>query len=225
MPKAGKYEYPINDIDAVIEKLRKLHENLREDEMDRAIAADTIGMSVSGGAYAYLISDMEKYGFVKTGAKKIVITDLGKIVLYGEDSEKERVKNQAVMNIALFKDLYNQYGEKVTEEQMRAFLRQKALMDIVKAQKTAPKVDKIYKNVAKYIVSAEKLERPQVAETNGVPSQVGRRFDTQTGDSKKDLLKIQYGSLYLEVEKDDAENALKMVAQKLGLKLVCEKSD
>lgn len=222
MPKAGRYEFPFYDIDAALEKLRKAHENLREDEMDRSVVADTLGMAMMGGGFAYLVSSMEKYGFIKTGGGKLRITDLGKVALYGEEKEKERAKTEAIMNVELFKDLYEQYGLDITEEHIRAFLRQKALVDIVKAQKLAPTIDKIYKNVANYIVTADKLERPQGVMSQEVPSQVGRRFDTQ-GDSKKDILKIQYGSLYLEVEKEDARNALEMIAQKLGLKFVWEK--
>ncbi len=35
MPKAGKYEYPFFDLDATIEKLKKAHDDIRADEMDR----------------------------------------------------------------------------------------------------------------------------------------------------------------------------------------------
>jgi hypothetical protein len=41
---------------------------------------------------------------------------------------------------------------------------------------------------------------------------------------EKNLLKIQYGDLYLEVEKEDAKLALKMVSQVLGLKLTFRKT-
>jgi hypothetical protein len=224
LPKAGKYEYPFFDLDSALEKLKKLHDVLHTDEINRDVAADTLGMAVMGGGFAYLISSMEKYGLVKTGSGKLVITERGKLALYGDETEKEKAKCEAVLSVELFDELFSQYGKEVTAEQIKAFLRQKALVDVIKAQKLAQNIDKIYKNVANYIVTADKLERPQVTMAQEVSGQVGRRFDTQ-GDSKKDILKIQYGSLYLEVEKEDAENALKMIAQKLGLKLVPEKSD
>lgn len=224
MPKAGKYEYPFFDLDSTLEKLRKLHDVLHTDEINRDVAADTLGMSVTGGGFAYLVSSMEKYGLVKTGSGKLVITERGKLALYGDESEKKKAKSEAVLGVELFNELFSQYGNEVTGEQIKAFLRQKALVDVIKAQKLAQNVDKIYKNAANHIIVADKLERPQDVMPQEVPSQVGRRFDTQ-GDSKKDLLRIQYGSLYLEVEKEDAENALKMIIQKLGLKLVFEKND
>ena len=224
MPKAGKYEYPFFDLDSALEKLRKLHDVLHTDEINRDVAADTLGMAVMGGGFAYLVSSMEKYGLVKTGSGKLVITERGKLALYGDESEKKKAKSEAVLSVELFDELFSQYGKEVTAEQIKAFLRQKALVDVIKAQKLAQNIDKIYKNVLIHITSAEKLERPQavLVPQEGL-SQAGRRFDTQSEDGKK-VLKIQYGSLYLEVEKEDAKNALEMVAQKLGLKLVCEKS-
>jgi hypothetical protein len=235
LPKAGKYEFPFFDLDATLEKLGKVHDTLRMDEMNRDVVANTLGMSMTGGGFAYLVSSMEKYGLVKTGGGKLIITEQGKLALYGNESEKEKMRSQAVLSVELFNELFSQYGRDVTIEQIKAFLRQKGNVPVEKAQKLAEKVDKIYKNVANYITTADKLERPEEAtpplemkQETEPPSLVGGRFETQTNVEKKDLLKIQLGSMYLEVEKNDlqaAELAIQMVAQKLGLKVIIEKSD
>lgn len=229
MPKAGKYEYPFFDLIPVIDKLKKIHQVLRDDEIDRSLVAETLGMSEKGGGFAYLISSMEKYGLIKTGGGKIVITDLGKIVMYGEASEQGEAMSKAVMNVELFNELYSQYGETVTEEQIRAFLRQKALVDIVKAQKIAPKVSKIYKKVLTYMFPAEKLADESSESAEQIPSLGGRdniiQMNGQDGEQQEPLLKIQYGSLYIQVTKEDAEIALKQIAPKFGLVVSREKMD
>ena len=53
--------------------------------------------------------------------------------------------------------MYEQFGKDVTQEQIRAFLRQKANVDISKAQKLAENIDTIYKKVSNYIILAKKV--------------------------------------------------------------------
>jgi hypothetical protein len=81
----------------------------------------------------------------------------------------------------------------------------------------AENIDTIYKKVANYVIPANKLETEG---TGFKSSRFGRRENiTQDEESKVDLLKIQYGNLYLEVPKEDAETALRLIAQKLGISL------
>lgn len=209
MPKAGKYDYPFFDLDLALEKLGRAHEVLREDEIDRSVVAETLGMSERGGGFAYLISSMEKYGLVKTGGGKITITDLGKVALYGEETEKKQAKNMAVLKIALFRELDKQYGKNVTEEQTRAFLRQKAFVDIVKAQKIAPKVTKIYKKLSKHLLPAKTPSQPPISEVEGE----GRRETMKPLESK--TLKIQYKNVLIQIPRDDVE-AIEFVEKALA---------
>jgi hypothetical protein len=144
---------------------------------------------------------MEKYGLIKTGGGKIVITQLGKVALYGEEVEKNRAKHNAILKVDLFRDLYDQYGKDVTDEQIRAFLRQKALVDIDKAQKMAYHVDRIYKKAAKHLSSAEMpLERP-TSEREGEGE--GRRESMSPVETQ--ALKIQYKNVLIQIPKDDIE--------------------
>ncbi|MCW4017368.1 MAG: hypothetical protein NWF00_01580 [Candidatus Bathyarchaeota archaeon] len=169
--------------------------------MNRDVVANALNMSMKGGGFAYLISSMEKYGFVRTGGGKLVISDLGKLALYGTDEEKKEMMYQAVIKVELFNELYSQYGKEATVDQIKAFLRQNGNVPVEKAQKLAEKVEKIYKNAAKHIIDADKLERPEDTPVQSAknelepPSPVGRRFDTQS-EEKKDLIKVQIGSNY-----------------------------
>jgi hypothetical protein len=219
LPKAGKYEYPFFDLDSTLDRLKRAHELLHTDEMTREIVGETLGMSSVGGGFAYLVSSMEKYGLVQTGGGKISITELGKLALYGDDLEKRNAKSQAVLNVELFNEIYLQYGRDVSEDQIKAFLRQKATVDIAKAQKLAQSVEKIYRGAAGYIMSQDELEHPQPTVLQDTPSPASKRFEGPKEEPKKDILRIQYNDLYMEVPKEDAETALRLVAQKLGVKI------
>lgn len=199
MPKAGKYDYPYFDLELPLEKLQRLYEILRQDEFERKVAADTLGMAGYGGGFSYLISAMEKYGLVKTGGGKIVITDLGKAALFGEEKERQQARQHAALKVALFSELHEQYGRDVTEEQIRAFLRQKAFVDITEAQKMASSIGKIYKKVSKYILSAETPLQPRPLESGGESRRENMpQFEPQP-------LKIQYRNVLIQIPPDDVE--------------------
>jgi hypothetical protein len=225
MPKAGKYEYPFFDLDACLEKLKIFYDKTKSDQTTRSIVADALNMKEKGGGFAYLISSMEKYGLVQTGGGNITVTDLGKLLMYGEPKEKEQARSRAVANVELFRDIAQKYGKNPQSEQVKMFLREKANMDVVEAQKIAPSVNKIYKKVSNYLTSADKLAPPSKESFPMVPS-LGRS-DTfmQPDQAKIELLKIQYGDFYIQVTKEDAEYALRLVAQKLGIKFPKEKTD
>lgn len=211
MPKVGRYEYPVNDVDPVLDKLRKFHEVLREDESTRTVFADTLGMSEKGGAFAHLVAAMEKYGLVETGGGKVIVTDLGKTCLYGEDFERETARAKAVENVELFREMYSVHGPDAKEEQVRAFLRQKAQLDPAEAQKSAPEVLRVYKKVAKYLGKEGQPEVPRERLGDLSSKDVGRQPGAQA-------LKIQYGDVYIQVPPDD-ERAMTLAIDALQFML------
>ena len=158
-------------------------------------------MTEKGGGFAYLISSMEKYGLIQTGGGDVTVTELGKVLMAGEPKEIEQARSKAVTNVELFRDIAQKYGKNPQVEQIKMFLREKANLDVIKAQKIAQSVDKIYKKVSNYITTAERLTPSSGIKTYGLSS--GRRetgiMDTEIG---KEPLKIQKGGLYIEIPSD-----------------------
>jgi len=213
MPKAGTFSYPINDVDAVLSKLKRLYDVVKTNEMERAVVAETLGMVERGGGFANLISDIEKYGFIQTGGGKVTITEMGKLALFGTPMEADHAKASAVTNIDLFRELYQLYGATPTVEQIKAFLRQKAIVDVVEAQKLAPKIDTIYKKVSKYITSAES---PSAAPTPLSEGGGGRREIMIPDTGKTQPLKVQFGDVYIQVPADaDSLEAIELAIDTL----------
>jgi hypothetical protein len=208
MPKAGIYTYPVNDIDSVLIKLRKFYDVAKTDSSDRSIFAESLGMSEKGGGFANMISDIEKYGLVELGGGKVKITERGKLALFGTETERDQARSTAVSNIDIFREIFRLYGASPSIEQIKAFLRQKANVDVVEVQNLAPKIDTIYKKVSNYITTADKpdVAPTPITEASGsspVPN-IGRRDmvipDTTT--SKVQPLKVQFGDVYIQVPAD-----------------------
>lgn len=202
MPKVGTYEYPLYDVDFVLERLKKVYDVVREDEIQRSVMAETLGMSERGGAFANIVSSLKILGLVETGRGKVVITELAKIAIYGTDAERESMIAESVTRIDLFREIYEQYGREVTNEQIIAFLRQNANVDVIKARNSALKISKIYKKMSKYIKSAETPEQAPRAEPIGV----GRRDEIIPPTKvSSPPLKIQYGEVYIQIPPNDLE--------------------
>lgn len=223
MPKAGKYEYPFFDLDACLDKLKIFYEKTKSDQTTRSVVANALNMSEKGGGFVYLISSMEKYGLIQTGGGNITITELGKILIYGEPREIEQAKSKAVANVELFRDIAQKHGKNPQMEQIKLFLREKANIDIAKAQNLAPKIDTIYKKVSNYITSAEKLAPPSKEPMIKVSS-LGRSdtiMEPEIGIAE--LLKIQFGDVYIQIPSDIkalasiklAKDALEFMEQRL----------
>lgn len=225
MPKAGKYEYPYFDIDASINQLKTAHGVIRSDEMDKEVVETTLGLPVTGGS-AFIVPSMAAYGLVKTYGNKVIVTELGKLAVYGDDKEQQKSKREAVLKVELFKELFAEYGKDANINQIKAVLRQKGDVPLERAQDLAENVDRIYKKVAKHI-AAEEPEKPapstsqqQIQSANAAAN----KFDTQKAAAeKKSLLRIQLGDTYLEAEKNDvaaAKSAIQRIAKEFGLKVV-----
>jgi hypothetical protein len=227
LPRAGKYEYPFFDIDACIDKLKAIHEVTKSDQTTRTGVAEALNMVEKGGGFAYLISSMEKYGLIQTGGGNVTITELGKILMYGEPKEIEQGKSKAVANVELFREIAQKYGKTPQVEQVKLFLREKANVDVTKAQKMAKNIDTIYKKVSNYITSAEQLVAPAKEPMQRVSSlgpSTGRSdVSIQPEQGKTELLKIQFGDVYIQVPSDAsslesiklAKDALEFMEQRL----------
>ena len=190
-------------------------------------------MSLKGGGFTYLMAAMEKYGLILTGGGNVTITERGKLALYGEPREIEQAKSQAVLNVELFRDIARQFGKNPQVDQVKIFLREKANVDITKAQKIAPRVATIYKKVAKYITSAEKLAPPTKEPMLKAPSFGRRDMIVQPEPSVVELLKIQFGDVYIQIPSDAksldsiklAKDALDFMEQRLLKKQKEKKTD
>jgi len=95
MPRKSEiYSYPTYDIDLALNKLQEAYDTIKNDEMKREVVADALNMAYRGGAFAGLMSSLEKYGLIETGWGTITITETGKLAIYGLESDLSEIWNR-----------------------------------------------------------------------------------------------------------------------------------
>jgi len=164
MPKAGRYDYPSRDLDDCVEFLRTAYNNKKEYVMNRDSFAAAIGLSAKGGGFNLLVGSLSMFDLVDTGGGEIRYTDLAKTILFGEKDQIPKAMEEAVRKINLFAEVYDKYGANFTDDQLRLFLKDKAVVDIAEANSLAQTVGKSLKSHLKYLTPRDGGEKKPVSE-------------------------------------------------------------
>jgi len=157
MPKAGKYDYPARDLEICIDFLVKANDMAKETSFKREGFAEAIGQKPKGGGFNVLVGSLSMYKLVEASGGYVRYTELAKTILFGESSEQEQAKSNAVRNVLLFADLYDKFEDSLTDERLRIFLREKASVGITEVNDLSFEVGKLFKRVVKHIKSNESI--------------------------------------------------------------------
>jgi hypothetical protein len=207
MPKAGRYEFPTRDLDDCVDYLQKAYEKTKSDVMKRESFAEAIELSVKGGGFGLLVSSMAMYKLIETGGGDIRYTELAKLALHGEPHERANARERAVRNITLLADIYDKLGADVTEEQIRIFLREKAIVEVSEASNLAIAIGKLFKNSVQYLTPLKE---------GGKRSEGGERM--RIGIPTLQLRGSDYGDITItdELSADFAANIIAQFKAKLA---------
>ncbi|MDA4128651.1 MAG: hypothetical protein OK422_04270 [Thaumarchaeota archaeon] len=164
MPKAGRYDYPYRDLDDCVEFLRKAFDTKKEYNMSRDSFATAIGQSSKGGGFNLLVGSLAMFGLVETGGGEIKYTELAKTILFGEPNQKPKAMEEAVRKVTVFAEVFDKYGANFTDEQLRLFLKDKAVVDIAEANSLAQLVGKSLKSHLKYLTPRDGGEKKQMTD-------------------------------------------------------------
>jgi hypothetical protein len=217
MPKAGRFDFPKNDLDDCIERVKKIHTTAKQDAVKREVASEILGMAPKSGWFNTLIGSMTHYGLIQVGDGDVKITELAKTVIYGDAQEVAKAKEEAVKNVDLFRELLTQYGAGITDDQIRIFLRQKAYVDVAEVQSLAEELGKLLKSMARYVATVD--TSGQASNQANPPSAGGRDMsrpvftsgawtistDTYGEIRVVDSLSAEYAIKLLERKKDELE--------------------
>lgn len=169
MPKAGRYDYPSRDLDDCVDFLRKAFDTSKSYVMTRDSFATAIGLSAKGGGFNLLVGSMSMFGLVDTGGGEIKYTELTKKILFGEPDERNQAMEDATRKITLFADIYDKFGNAYSDDQLRLFLKDKAVVDIAEANSLAQLVGKSLKNHVKYLTPGRGGEKKTISDTQTQP--------------------------------------------------------
>lgn len=219
MPKVGIYEFPALGIDEAERYLLKLKE-LHSDEMNKEVAAEAMHLTVDKGRYNRVVASMGHWGLIDASGKKVEITERGKRLMYPDSpQEAEEVKNEAVKGSLIFVGIYGKYGSNPTEEHIRLFLRQTAVVSREEAENKSLKVLKAYKKVVKYFKLAKKPLMPRIGRgiaRREIPMpaepEAGVVFDVKVGDVYMQAPRTPEG---IEIARKVVQDALRMLEEQV----------
>ena len=173
MPKAGRYEFPTRDLNDCIDYLQQAYDKTKSYVVKRESFADAIEQSAKGGGFGLLVGSMAMYKLIETGGGDIRYTELAKLALYGEEKERTDAREKAARNITLLADIYDKFGANASEEQIRIFLREKAIVEVSEASELAIAIGKLLKSNSQYLrppKEGEKLPRGGERMSDGIPT-------------------------------------------------------
>ncbi len=181
MPKAGRYDYPLRDLDDCIEFLKEGYTIVQNNVMSRDTLAEAVKMSVKGGGFLGIVGSASLYGLVLTGEGNVQYTDIIKNIIHGSAEELIENKEKAVRKVKLFAEIIDRYGQHPTYDQVRIFLREKAQVDISEANSLTDSVSKLLKKVSRYVtpMNSQNQQDNEGASTSTVTSQ--REYKLEEG--------------------------------------------
>ena len=150
-PKAGRYDYPTRTLDDCVDYLKKAWESSKSYVQPRDSFATAIKQSSKAGSFNQLVGSMAMFNLVETGGGEIRWTDIAKQIVHGKGEEVTKAKEQAARRITLFGDIYDKYGANFTDDNLRIFLKDNAVVDIAEANSLAPVVGKLLKKHVMYL--------------------------------------------------------------------------
>jgi len=160
-------------LDDCIDYLQKAYDKTKSFVMKRESFAEAIEQSPKGGGFGLLVGSMGMYKLIETGGGDIRYTELAKLALHGEPAERLDAREEAVRNVTLLADIYDKFGANVTEEQIRIFLREKAIVEVSEASELAIAIGKLLKSNGQYLRPPKEGEKPLRGGermTDGIPT-------------------------------------------------------
>ncbi len=152
MPKIGIYVIPDFDLPSTENRFYNAKSLIPKGQkkFKRETFSEYLGFQkvVSSSHY---ISSLKLYGFIETGNEEITITDLGELILYGNDEEKRKAKERAINNLRLIADLRARYGDEPSDSQIRAFLKDVANVSLANLQNAVEHVVKFLNAHGEYL--------------------------------------------------------------------------
>lgn len=158
--KIGSYTIPdLRLFPKIYEATNLIYKNYQlEEAEDEDVIAKLVGhKSANSGAWLSKKADMRLYGLLEPHALKL--TPLAEKLTYGTKEEKQEAINKAVLNVPLWKKLYEQFGVELPESNFWVQLQRITGVSPLEAQKHADSVRKAYLDDISHIkVKREEIE-------------------------------------------------------------------
>ena len=127
MARVRSPAYPSLSLTTAVEMIRKVHNVQQSTPEPRDVVMRHMGYSSENGRALKAISALIKYGFlIPHGDSGLRVSDRAIAILYPEKEEdRELALMDAAMEPALFKDIFERWDKRPSEESLTAFLIRK----------------------------------------------------------------------------------------------------
>lgn len=216
--KIGNYQVPTYRLyPKVADAINKIYE---EYVFDEPVSADAVAKlcdhkSANSGAWLYKLADMRAYGLLEKRAIKA--TSLAEKFASGTNEEKQKAKNKAIMNIPLWKTLYDKFGLELPSSNFWIQLQQITGLPNIEAQKHADFVRKAYlDDISHY--------KPEIEDIDG-----DDEVDADTIDTKIaipiGLEEFRFGDIRIWLPMEGTQQAWEKSKKMLDIYLGIEEGD
>jgi len=149
MSKIGSYDYPDTRISTLLKALGVLVKTMGGEAKDEKNFANAIGhKNVKSGGYLQKIADLRRYGFIEKG-RFVATSNAKKIIQPLSNEEKQESLNECIMNINLWRDLYDRLGDEIpSPEDFKIHLAE--IGDRDRAYKEGDKIRNLYIDAMKH---------------------------------------------------------------------------
>lgn len=207
--QVGNYDVPENRLETAIQDIKKVYD---------AIGLESTTSSDLGGIWGYKkyttgifyrrLTSIVSYGLLsQVGKGKFQVTKLGESLAHPENTNNEKhSKHQAVLNVSLWKEIFNKHGRNISENSFWVQLKSITDLDPVKAKKLESQIRRWYLDDISFVQDSfeESSQQSQgirsgTNNTNQMSQQlIPPQFQT---DSDNEL--IQFGKVSLVLPKKD----------------------
>lgn len=146
MPTIGSYTYPNTGIEEAIDMARKVATTLGGEDFDRGSLAAALGyQNPTSGSFNNRMADLKRYGILEGRGSSIRITELAHKLAAPGPGEFSQAVGELVMNIPLFKALYDRFGNRLlSQDEIYPVLMNVTKADRIEIQKQIGDIRKLY---------------------------------------------------------------------------------
>lgn len=218
----GKYTIPrFRLYPKLVEDTRKIYEKFSGEETEVEYVAHLLGQSVKSGSFLQKMADLRSYGLVEgKGTGKVKVSDMGKKLTYGLDTERMEALEKVIRTIPLWSILLDKFGVTLPTSKFWVDLAKITGLEAPDAQKMEDLVRKAYMDDVRYLRPVEKpvtsVSGEATGRSEGMEAQT-REAVTLIGPTPGGIEELRLGDIRIWLPKAELKSAIRKAKKLLEI--------
>lgn len=200
MGHIGRIEYPEMPLSTALEYLGRAYRVLSEG-IDTSGLARALDLKPKTGGFARVLVSLNRYGLIE-GRGNVRATELAKQILYGyTQSDRDKGKERAWLNVEIVKGIYDRYGAAVPERsgEFLALIGKLSGADPIDVQRKAEDVLSLYTEAVNDLRGLGPTRSESASETR---QEVGVAAVEQTPVSPAGVMDARVGDVWVRLPRN-----------------------